>query len=192
MGLAPLTLTTKNSQNFCFLSLQLWALLVWSLGFQESNTNGSTEKIWDSSLAILRPLCHGKWKWKSLSHVQHLRLHGLYSPWNSSGQDTGVGSLFLLQRIFPTQELNWGLLHCRRILYQLSCQGSIWDSCGPQSWQSLHWSLILETVFLKELFTRSALLILILVLNSFFQMSILFPLPIPQHLISLLGQQHLS
>ena len=46
---------------------------------------------------------------------------------------------------------------------------------------SLHWSLILETVFLKELFTRSALLILILVLNSFFQMSILFPLSIPLH-----------
>ena len=35
-------------------------------------------------------------------------------------KNTGVGSLFLLQRIFPTQELNWGLLHCRWILYQLS------------------------------------------------------------------------
>jgi len=34
-----------------------------------------------------------------------------------------VGSLSLLQRIFPTQELNWGLLHCRWILYQLSYQG---------------------------------------------------------------------
>ena len=31
--------------------------------------------------------------------------------------NTGVGSLFLLQRIFPTQELNQGLLHCRQILY---------------------------------------------------------------------------
>ena len=37
---------------------------------------------------------------------------------------TGVGSPSLLQRIFPTQELNQGLLHCRRILYQLSYQGS--------------------------------------------------------------------
>ena len=35
-------------------------------------------------------------------------------------QDTGVGSLSLLQGIFLTQESNWGLLHCRRILYQLS------------------------------------------------------------------------
>ena len=39
-------------------------------------------------------------------------------------KNTGVGSLFLLQRIFPTQEWNWGLLHCRRILYQLSYQRS--------------------------------------------------------------------
>ena len=38
--------------------------------------------------------------------------------------DTGVGILPFLQGIFPAQELNWGLLHCRWILYQLSYQGS--------------------------------------------------------------------
>ena len=48
-----------------------------------------------------------------------LRLHWLISPWNS-GQNTGVGSLSLLQGIFPTQGSNPGLLHCRQILYQLS------------------------------------------------------------------------
>ena len=37
---------------------------------------------------------------------------------------TGVGSLSLLQQIFPIQESNWGLLPCRRILYQLSYPGS--------------------------------------------------------------------
>ena len=37
---------------------------------------------------------------------------------------TGVGSLSLLQQIFPIQELNWGLLHSKWILYQLSAQGS--------------------------------------------------------------------
>ena len=42
------------------------------------------------------------------------------SPWNSPGQNTGVGSLSLLQCIFPIQESNQGLLHCRGILYQLS------------------------------------------------------------------------
>ena len=35
-----------------------------------------------------------------------------------------MGSLSLLQGNLPTQELNWGLLHCRQILYQLSYQGS--------------------------------------------------------------------
>ena len=86
-----------------------------------------------------------------------LRPRGLYSPWNSPGQNTGVdklslpnpgieprspalqadslpakpqgktkntgvGSLSLVQWIFPIQELNRGLLHLRRILYQLSYQ----------------------------------------------------------------------
>ena len=40
-----------------------------------------------------------------------------YSPWNSPGQNTGVGSLLFLQGIFPTQGSNPGLLQCRRILY---------------------------------------------------------------------------
>ena len=53
-----------------------------------------------------------------------LQPHGLYSPWNSPGQNTEVGSLSLLQRIFPTQGLNPGLLHCRQMLYQLSHKGS--------------------------------------------------------------------
>ena len=47
-----------------------------------------------------------------------------YSSWNSPGQNTGVGSLSLLQEIFPTQGSNPGLLHCRWILYQLSHKGS--------------------------------------------------------------------
>ena len=50
--------------------------------------------------------------------------HGLYSPWNSPGQNTGVGSLSLLQGVFPTQESNLGLLYCKHILYKLSYKGS--------------------------------------------------------------------
>ena len=106
-----------------------------------------------------------KWKVKVAQFVSNsLRPHGLYSPWNSPGQNTrvgsfsllqgnlpnpgikprsptsqvgslpaepqekpkntGVSSLSLLQWIFPTQELNRSLLHCRRTLYQLSYQGS--------------------------------------------------------------------
>ena len=54
-----------------------------------------------------------------------LQLHGLYSPWNSPGQNIGVGSLSLLHGIFLTQELNQGLLHCRQIHYQLSYQEAL-------------------------------------------------------------------
>ena len=43
-----------------------------------------------------------------------LRPHGLYSPWNSPGHNTGVDSLSLLQRIFPIQGLNPGLPQCRQ------------------------------------------------------------------------------
>ena len=53
-----------------------------------------------------------------------LQPYGPYSPWNSPGQITGVGSLSLHQGIFPTQGSNPGLPHCRQILYQLSHQGS--------------------------------------------------------------------
>ena len=45
-------------------------------------------------------------------------------PWNSLGQNIVVGSLSLLQGIFPTQGSNPGLLHCRQILYHLSHRGS--------------------------------------------------------------------
>ena len=62
-----------------------------------------------------------------------LRPHGLYSPWNYPGQNTGVGSLSLLQGILPTQGWNPGLLHCRWILYHLTHQGSPAD----QKWKSL-------------------------------------------------------
>ena len=86
---------------------------------------------WEAPLLVL---VVGNWDWsmdeatwsESRSVVSDsLRPHGLYSPWNSPGHNTGVGSLSLLQGIFPTQGWNPGLLHCRRILYQLSHKGSL-------------------------------------------------------------------
>ena len=76
----------------------------------------STERWWISPLLC----CHKqlwKWKWKSLSSFWLFATHGMYSPWDSPGQNTGVSSLCLLQGIFPTQESNPGLLHCRRIFF---------------------------------------------------------------------------
>ena len=64
-------------------------------------------------------------KWKSLSQVQlFVTPWTIYSPWNSPSQNTGVGSLSLLQGISTTQGSNPVLPHCRQILYQLSHQGS--------------------------------------------------------------------
>ena len=61
-----------------------------------------------------------------------LRPHGPYSPWNSPGQNTGVGSLSVLWGIFPTQGSNPGLPHCRQIIYQLSYQGSPIFHCSAK------------------------------------------------------------
>ena len=63
-------------------------------------------------------------QWSCSGVSNSLQSHELYSPWDSQGQNIGVGSLSLLLGIFPTQGSNPGLLHCRRILYQLSHNGS--------------------------------------------------------------------
>ena len=93
-----------------------WTILIFNLFlvFMESC-------IWQGicDLHIYCHSCHSE----SESHSvvsDSLWSDGLYSPWYSPGQNIGVGSLSLLQGIFPTQGSNPGLLHCRRILYQLS------------------------------------------------------------------------
>ena len=55
---------------------------------------------------------------ESESPVQLFAAPWTVQPWNSPGQNTGAGSLSLLQGIFPTQGLNPSLLHCRWVLYQ--------------------------------------------------------------------------
>ena len=59
-------------------------------------------------------------KCRSLS----LQENSLPSELPGNFENTGVGSLSLLQGILPTQESNQGLLHCRQILHQLSYEGS--------------------------------------------------------------------
>ena len=73
--------------------------------------------------------------------------HGVYSPWNSPGQNTGMGtSRSLLQGIFPTQGSNPGLPHCRWILYQLSQKGS---PCFSSHFASPFASLLLLLLLLS-------------------------------------------
>ena len=64
--------------------------------------------------SVSASILHLWWSENCLVMSDSLQLHGLYSPWNFLGLNTGVGSLSLLQGIFPTQESNPGLLHCRR------------------------------------------------------------------------------
>ena len=70
-----------------------------------------------------------------------LQSHGLHGTWNSQGQITGMGTLSLLQGIFPTQESNQGFLHCRRILYKLRYLGSLnWGSVAEKRIDIRGWS----------------------------------------------------
>ena len=63
------------------------------------------EIVFSDWMLMLPSLNWSEVKWIESHSVMFdsLRPHGLYSPWNSPGQDTGVGSLSLLQGIFPTQ-----------------------------------------------------------------------------------------
>ena len=86
----------------------------------------------------LEPLCTFGLKWNQIQYVlcsviqscptlcdpMDCSLPGSSGNGDSAGQNNGVGSCSLLQGIFLTQELNQSLLHCRQILYQLSCHGS--------------------------------------------------------------------
>ena len=83
----------------------------------EKHPTGNWSKGSDSSLYFIT---NWLWRWKSFSRVRLFVTPGLCSPWNSPGQDTGVGSLSLLQGIFQTQGSNPGLPHCRWILNHLS------------------------------------------------------------------------
>ena len=87
-----------------------------------------TTKQLVSCCLIISPQLSRRKKSESESRLvksDSLRPHGLYSPWNSPGQNTGVGSPSLLQGIFPAQGSNPGLPHCRLILYQLSHKGAL-------------------------------------------------------------------
>ena len=87
----------------------------------------SESKIFGRCPIVLSWRLDEKWSGSESSSVMSdsLQPHGLYSPcMTNPAQNTGVGSLSLLEGIFPTQGLNPGLPHCRWILYQLNHKGS--------------------------------------------------------------------
>ena len=98
-----------------------------------------------------------EWKWKvNVNHTvisTSLWSHGLQParllcPWNSPGKSPGVGSHSLLQGIFPSQESNLGLLHCRQILYCLSHEGSPQNEEVPKDLILFEFHFLISNVFL--------------------------------------------
>ena len=77
-------------------------------------------------LCLVAQLCLNLFDPMDSSVLPGSSVHG-----NSPGKNIGVGCHALFLGIFPTQRLNPSFLHCRRILYQLSYQGS------PGQWLTL-------------------------------------------------------
>ena len=106
----------------------------WSIGLMQSLSKLTAESSEETDKLILKVTWSAKWKWSESRSVvsDSLQPHGLYISWNSPDEDTGVGSLSLLQGIFPTQGSNPGLPHCKKILYKLSHKGSPMQCNGRQ------------------------------------------------------------
>ena len=90
------------------------------------------------------PFSRGSSQPRDRTQVSHIAGRFFTSEPPGKPKNTGVGSLSLRQGIFPTQESNWGLLHCRQILYQLSYQGTstCWDMSRDAASQGFAESLI--------------------------------------------------
>ena len=97
-----------NIQDGWIVSPTQWTWVWWTLGAGDGQ----------GGLA-----CCSSWGCKELDTTERLNWT-IHNPWNSPGQNTGVGSRSLLQGIFPTQGSNLGLPHCRQIFYPMNHQGS--------------------------------------------------------------------
>ena len=98
-------LVNKRHCSFLLALSHRFHLLWGKLSHNEDSSSPIDDTWWSQSLSV---------------GSDSLWLHELHGPRNSPGQNTGVGSLSLLQGIFPIQGSNPGLPHCRQILCQLS------------------------------------------------------------------------
>ena len=95
----------------------------WTAAYQAPPSLGFSRQEHWSRMPFPSPMQESeKWKWSHSVVSDSVRPHGLQPtrllcPWDCPGKNTGVGSHFHLQGIFPTQGLNLGLLHCRQILF---------------------------------------------------------------------------
>ena len=111
-----------------------------------------TDICWITNSYIQYTMLDAMSEWSRTVVSDSLRPHGLYPirllcPWDSPGKSAAVDCHFLLQGIFPTQELNPGLPHCRQTLYRLSHQGrprnSNWIGLGLH-----HRNCLVKTVYM--------------------------------------------
>ena len=85
----------------------------------EKNNNNTVTEVKNAFVGFIKV----NWSESYSVMSNSLQPHGLYRPWNSPGQNTGVSNHSLLQGILPTQGSN---PHCRQILYQLSYKGWVY------------------------------------------------------------------
>ena len=87
--------------------------------------HGARGNMWGPSrMWVAFPFSRASSQPRDRTQVSHIAGNSLPAEPQGKSKNTGVGSLSLLQGVFPTQGLNPGLPHCRRILYQLSHKGS--------------------------------------------------------------------
>ena len=123
-----------------------------------------------------------EWKWVKVTQSCLTLCDPMNCLWNSLGQNTAVGSLSLLQRIFPIQGSNPGAPRCRWILYQLSHKGSPrlldWASYSfysgsfqPRNWTGVsciaggfftNWAIKEAPIWMEEIWQKSVILILLI------------------------------
>ena len=107
---SPITSWQINGETMETVTLFSWApksLQMVTAAINLKDTCSLEANLWP-------PQC----KWKSLSHIRLFETPWTIQSCNSSGQNSEVGSHSILQGIFPTQGLNPGFPHCRKILYQ--------------------------------------------------------------------------
>ena len=103
----------------------------WNLAVEKGSVNGGNDHFWRLPFSSLSHPIISYWLKKSVSHSvmsdslwpRRLWLIKLLCLWNYTGRNTASDSHFLLQRIFPIQGSNPGLLHCRQTFYHLNHHG---------------------------------------------------------------------
>ena len=155
----PVTLSSSTSRRAFVVVVQLSLVRLvtsWTVAHQAPLSRGILQARTLEWVAY--PFSRGTSQPRDRTQVSALQVDSLPSEPPGKPKNTGVGSLFLLQWIFLPQESNRGLLHCRRILYQLSYPGR------PQTLQinirtlaltltdkSSHWTALSRGVMLFDL-----------------------------------------